>query len=42
MDALGWLNVLDAISEPLSSDYDIRRLDWRWALVEQPMPQSAA
>jgi hypothetical protein len=40
MDALAWLNVLDAIREPLPSDYEIKRLDWRRALVEQPMPQA--
>jgi hypothetical protein len=38
VDALAWLNVLDAIREPLSPDYESKRLDWRRALVEQPMP----
>jgi hypothetical protein len=31
--------VLDAIGETLQEAYEIKRLDWRRALVEQSMPQ---
>jgi hypothetical protein len=39
VNALAGLNVLDAIRETLPEAYEIKRLDWRRALVEQPMPQ---
>jgi hypothetical protein len=38
-DALDWLNALDAIGETLPEEYEIKRLDWRRALVEQHTPQ---
>ena len=38
-NALAWLNVLDAIRETLPEAYEIKRLDWRRALIEQHMPQ---
>jgi hypothetical protein len=38
-NALAWLNVLDAIGETLPEAYEIKRLVWRRALVEQHMPQ---
>lgn len=39
VNALAWLNVLDAIRETLPEAYEIKRDDWRRALVEQQMPQ---
>jgi hypothetical protein len=39
VNALAWLGVLDAIRETLPEEYEIKRLDWRRALVEQRMPQ---
>jgi hypothetical protein len=39
VNALAWLSVLDAIGETLQESYEIKRLDWRRALVEQSMPQ---
>ena len=39
VNALAWLNVLDAIGETLAEPYEIKRLDWRRALLEQHMPQ---
>ena len=39
VNALAWLNVLDAIRETLPEAYEIKRLDWRRALIEQHMPQ---
>jgi hypothetical protein len=41
-DALAWLSVLGAIGESLPGGYEIKRLDWREALVEQQMPQCTA
>ena len=39
MDALAWLNVLDAIRETIPDEYEIKRLDWRRELIDQHMPQ---
>lgn len=39
VNALAWLNVLDAIRETLPEAYEIKRLGWRRALIEQHMPQ---
>lgn len=38
-NALAWLNVLDAIREALPEEYEVKRLDWRRALVAQHMPR---
>lgn len=42
VDALAWLNVLDAIRETIPEEYEIKRLDWRRALIDQHMPQCTA
>lgn len=42
VNALAWLNVLDAIRETLPETYENKRLAWRRALVEQHMPQCSA
>jgi hypothetical protein len=39
VNALAWLNVLDAIRETLPEAYEVKRLDWRRALIEQHTPQ---
>jgi hypothetical protein len=38
-NALAWLNVPDAIGETLPEPYEIKRLDWRRAVIGQHMPQ---
>jgi hypothetical protein len=42
VNALAWLNVLDAIRETLPEEYEGKRLDWRDALFEQHTPQCTA
>jgi hypothetical protein len=41
VNALAWLNVLDAIRETLPAEYEIKRLEWRRALAEHQTPQCA-
>jgi hypothetical protein len=42
VNALAWLNVLDAIRETLPEEYEGKRLDWRHALFEQHTLQCTA
>lgn len=39
VNALAWLNVLDAIRETLPEEYEIKRRDWRRTLIGQHMPR---
>jgi hypothetical protein len=41
-DALAWLSVLDTIRETLPEEYELKRIDWRRALVERHVPQYRA